>query len=214
VGGIGLLLLGGGVALYWTIRAVLPAQFDATLAAKAQALIVAADLDEQDLEIDLTVQEFAGFGSRVGGDFFEVLGPDGRTLEKSPSLGGDHLISCDVKAFPAYGAIKPPDGRSGRAIWKPFPSREPTQSENLRVIVASYSGGLERSLHSIVLILAGVGLAGLILTVFLVHMCLKFGLRTLDHLGRQLRSIEPAHLHQRLPTAQLPKVAAHHRKAQ
>ena len=45
-GGIALLLLGGGVALYWTIRAVLTAQFDATLAAKAQALIVAADLDD------------------------------------------------------------------------------------------------------------------------------------------------------------------------
>jgi Two-component sensor kinase N-terminal len=150
-GGIALLLLRGAVALYWTIRAVLAAQFDATLAAKAQALIVAVDLDEQDLEIDLNVQKFAGFGSRVGGDFFEVLGPDGRTLEKSPSLGGDHLISRDVKAFPAYDAIKLPDGRSGRAIWKPFPSREPMQSENLRVIVASYIGGLERSLHSIVL---------------------------------------------------------------
>ena len=204
-GGIALLLLGGGVAFYWTIRAVLTAQFDATLAAKAQALIVAADLDEQDLEIDLNVQEFAGFGSRAGGDFFEVLGPDGRTLEKSPSLGGDHLISHDVKTLPAYGAIKLPDGRSGRALSKSFPSGESTQSGTLRVIVASYSGGLERSLHSIVLILAGVGLAGLILTVFLVHMCLKLGLRPLDDLGRQLRSIQAAHLHQRLPTAQLPK---------
>jgi hypothetical protein len=78
------------------------------------------------------------------------------------------------------------------------------QSENLRVIVASYIGGFERSLHSIVLILAGVGLAGLILTVFLVHMCLKLGLRPLDDLGRQLCSTQPAHLHQRFPTAQLP----------
>ena len=126
-GCIALLLLGGGVVLYWTIRAVLTAQFDATLAAKAQALIVAADLDEQDLEIDLNVQEFAGFGSRAGGDFFEVLGPDGRTLEKSPSLGADHLIFRDVKTFSAYGAIKLPDGRSGRALSKSFPSREPTR---------------------------------------------------------------------------------------
>jgi Two-component sensor kinase N-terminal len=109
-GGIALLLLGGGFALYWTIRAVLTAQFDATLAAKAQALIVAVDSDDEDLEIDLNVQEFAGFGSRAGGDFFEVLGPDGRTLEKSPSLGSDHLILGDVKAFRTYGPIKLPDG--------------------------------------------------------------------------------------------------------
>ena len=73
------------------------------------------------------------------------------------------------------------------------------------MIVASYSGGLERSLQSIVLILVGVGLAGLILIVFLVHTCLRLGLRPLEDLGRQLRSIRPTHLHERLPTAQLPR---------
>jgi signal transduction histidine kinase len=71
--------------------------------------------------------------------------------------------------------------------------------------VASYSGGLERSLHAIVLILGGVGLAGLILIVFLVHACLKLGLRPLEELGRQLRGIQPTHLHERLPTAELPR---------
>ena len=71
--------------------------------------------------------------------------------------------------------------------------------------MASYSGGLERSLQSIVLILVGVGLAGLILIVFLVHTCLRLGLRPLEDLGRQLRSIRPTHLHERLPTAQLPR---------
>jgi hypothetical protein len=107
-GGIALLLLGGGFALYWTIRAVLTAQFDATLAAKAQALIVAVDSDDEELEIDLNVQEFAGFGSRADGDFFEVLGPDGRTLEKSPFLGSDHLILGDREEFRTSGPIKLP----------------------------------------------------------------------------------------------------------
>jgi signal transduction histidine kinase len=206
-GGIALFLLGGGFALYWTIRAVLTAQFDATLAAKAQALIVAADLDDEDLEIDLNVQEFAGFGSRAGGDFFEVRGADGRTLEKSPSLGADNLISRAVQPFPTYGPIKLPDGRSGRAIWKSFESSAggPAQSENLSVIVASYGGGLERSLHAIILILVGVGLAGLILIVVLVHTCLRLGLQPLEDLGRRLRSIRSTHLHERLPTVQLPR---------
>jgi hypothetical protein len=35
-------------------------------------------------------------------------------------------------------------------------------------------------------------------------MCLKLGLRPLDDLDRQLCSTQPAHLHQRFPTAQLP----------
>jgi hypothetical protein len=104
--GIALLLLVGGVAMYWTIRAVLTAQFDATLAAKAQALIVAVELDEEDLEVDLDVREFAGFGSRAGGDYFEILAADGRTLEKSPSLGNDHLRSGKEKVYRHMGRFR------------------------------------------------------------------------------------------------------------
>ncbi|HEU4678911.1 MAG TPA: ATP-binding protein [Terrimicrobiaceae bacterium] len=206
-GGIALLLLVGGLAGYFTIRAVLTAQFDATLAAKAQALIVATELDDEDLEIDLNVREFAGFGSRAGGDFFEVLGPDGRTLEKSPSLGDDRLMEWRDGTTPNYGWLTLPDGRPGRAIWKSFPFKAGEQAKLgiLRVIVASYSGGLQQSLRSIVLVLAGIGLGGLILTVFVVHGCLKLGLQPLDELGRQVRDIHASRLHQRLPTASLPR---------
>ena len=205
--GIALLLLVGGVAMIWTIRAVLTAQFDATLAAKAQALVVATELDEEDLKVDLDVREFAGFGSRAGGDYFEIRGADGRTLEKSPSLGNVHLLESPGGVSPSYLPITLPDGRPGRAIWKSFapPEEEHAKLGTLNVVVASYSGGLERSLRSIVLILAGIGLAGLILTVFLVHMCLKRGLQPLDDLGRRVRGIRATHLHERLPTTKLPR---------
>jgi signal transduction histidine kinase len=75
----------------------------------------------------------------------------------------------------------------------------------LRVGVASYSGGLEQSLRSIILILVGIGLAGLIVTVFLMHVCLRLGLQPLDDLARQVRGIRATHLHERLPTAKLPR---------
>jgi DNA-binding response OmpR family regulator len=52
---------------------------------------IEARMYEEDLEVDLGVREFAGFGSRAGGDYFEILAADGRTLENSSSLGNDHL---------------------------------------------------------------------------------------------------------------------------
>ena len=72
-----LLLPAGGLIVFFTVQHVLFAQFDATLTAKAEALITAAEIDDNELEIDLDVQEFAGFGSPFAGDFFEVRRPNG-----------------------------------------------------------------------------------------------------------------------------------------
>ena len=75
----------------------------------------------------------------------------------------------------------------------------------LEVVVATYSGGLERSLRNIMHILFVLGLTGLVLTVVIVHFCLKSGLRPLDELAERVRGIGVTHLHERLPTGQLPR---------
>ncbi len=93
---LALLLLGGGAPVFWTIQAVLIAQLDANLAAKAQALIVGADLDEGEIEIDSDLLEFAGFEAREGDNYFEILGADGASLARSPSLGTSHS-ACPVE---------------------------------------------------------------------------------------------------------------------
>ncbi|RYD33959.1 MAG: hypothetical protein EOP85_20295, partial [Verrucomicrobiaceae bacterium] len=60
------LLVAGGLAIFFVTRGVLQDQFDDTLVAKATALLTATEIDDEEFEIDLTVQDFAGFG--VGGD--------------------------------------------------------------------------------------------------------------------------------------------------
>jgi signal transduction histidine kinase len=59
----------------------------------------------------------------------------------------------------------------------------------LDALVAAYSGGLERSLRNIMHILFVVGLTGLVLTVGIVHLGLKSGLRPLDHRGDALANL-------------------------
>ena len=206
-GAIALLLLGGGALIFWTIRASLIAQFDANLAAKAQALIAGADLDEGEVEIDSDLQEFAGFQAREADNYFEILGADGASLARSPSLGTSHLPVRSSGATPKYGSVKLPDGRSGRAYWRSFSPAddEGAMPGKLEVVVAAYSGGLERSLRNIMHILFVVGLTGLVLTVGIVHLGLKSGLRPLDQLAERVQTIEVTHLQERLPTVQLPR---------
>lgn len=202
-GAIGALFLVGGGGLYWAIRTVLTAQFDETLAAKAQALIVAADHDDDEIEIDFSVQDFAGFGSRAHGDFFEIRNARGRTLARSPSLGRDYLPARAFGSAPEFGGVRLPDQHPGRAIWQSF-QLEGKKSDVLQVTVASSSVGLERSLRAIALVILIGGALGLILTVIIVRISLRLGLRPLDRLADQVRGIQVSRLHERLDPSSLP----------
>ena len=204
---LGGLLILGAIIIYISIRSALVAQFDATLEAKAQALIVAADLDDDKIDIDFSVRDFAGFGAASQGDFFEIFGADGRSLARSPSLAGRSLPLPTGTRLPAYGAIRLPDGREGREVVVGFTPRDDGEARlgEVRVVVASHSGALSASLRSIALILAAVCVLGLGGTVALIRFSLARGLRPLDRLAAQVREIDVTQLHKRLPVEEVPE---------
>lgn len=199
---IGGLLILGGIVVYFSIRSALVAQFDATLEAKAQALIVASDLDDDKIDIDFSVRDFAGFGSASQGDFFEIFGANGRSLARSPSLAG-HSLPLN---YPGYRMIRLPDGREGREVVVAFTPKDDGDARlgEVRVVVASYNGELAASLRSIAFILITVSLLGLGGTIVLIRMSLARGLRPLDQLAAQMREIDVTQLHRRLPAESVP----------
>jgi two-component system sensor histidine kinase QseC len=102
-----LLLPLGGLCVYLLVKQVLLSQFDATLAAKAQALIAAAEVDDKEFEFDLDVQRFAGFGSFYDGDFFEVRRSDGEVVARSPSLAGPRRVAWRDRVAGRVGRPRP-----------------------------------------------------------------------------------------------------------
>lgn len=198
------LLLAFTAIIFFATKHVMVRQFDATLSAKAQALIAAAEVDGKKFEFDFTVQDFAGFGSGVGGDYFEVRREDRSLVAVSPSLGLKSLPTCDVPTTDKKSIVATTllDGRPARMIIMRFdPSDDKKQRfPNLHLIVASQSKDLQRHLHILALVLLVCALLALLATVPLVRWVLVRGLRPLDRMSKEVESIEATELTRTIST--------------
>jgi len=209
---MGALLIATGVGVFMGMRHMLREQFDATLTAKATALITASEIDGGDFEIDLTVQDFAGFGTD-GGDYFEIRRMDGRLVLSSPSL------SAGKPDSPGIGYKKKPDddsprikkgklgdGRLARFYVQRFYPKDDKKGrfQDLYLVVASPTWNMQLQLALLATVLGIAGGAALLLMVPVIRLGLGRGLKPLDRLASDVSGIRPENLHQRLATDKLP----------
>jgi signal transduction histidine kinase len=211
---IGALLIVTGLFIFFAVKKVLGDQFDETLAAKGQAIITAAEIDGGKLEIELALDDFAGFGE--GGDYFEIRRENGRVEMGSPSL----VEPLDGDS-PEIGAIEIPDGftptilsgtmadgRRARFFVQRFQPRggnkKRAKFSDLHLVVASPTAALDRSIAGIGAVL-GIAVTGMLLvTVPLVRTALVRGLRPLGELSARIQEIGPERLDRRLDEFSMP----------
>lgn len=205
------LLVTGGLGIFFVTRGVLGDQFDDTLVAKATALISATEIDDGEFEVDMTVQDFAGFGSG-GQDYFEIRRQRGTTLTKSPSIhpsSNNLLIHPELPDGPEARIFsdKLGDGRSARFYIQKFVPKDDFNGthQDLYLIAASPTRDLQYSLWVLGSVIAGVEALVLIVTIPLIRMLLARGLRPLASLGKQVKDIPPSRLDQRLDLAGQPE---------
>lgn len=196
---IGGLFLLTGVAVFFAMRHWLVSQFDQTLAAKAGAIITASEIDDGEFEVDLTIQDFAGFGTG-GSDFFEIRRLSGAGFLKSPSLDGhsaglwspgDRLPPSDLIGRVERGRLS--DGRSARFYSRRFVPKDDDAMthRDLYLVVASPDGGVRKQLAGLGIVLGVAGGAALLLMVPLIRTGLSRGLRPLDRLAAEVVAIRP-----------------------
>lgn len=205
-------LLVGGFGLYISLRQALQKQFDDVLVAKTGALVMASEIDEGELEIDLDVQTFAGFGTGAPGDYFEVYAEDGKPVMRSPSLGSSEL------ALPAgfgrqsqgFADVTLPESASGRAFWTSYaPSLDDGEDEGavppeLKILVASADAAHRRTLRTVALFIAVFGGLGIVLMLAIMKAVVRTGLVSLDRLSGQVEDIDSRRLAKRVPVEGLP----------
>jgi signal transduction histidine kinase len=190
----GFLLPAGGCFVYFTAERLLLRNFDGILAAKADALITTSEMDRGKLETDLEVQEFAGFGSAAGGDYFEFRTPDGALLARSPSLRRDRLPSlpAPLTRKPQSGFLDLPDGRPGRALWLVVPVKSRDHPEGATLVelgVASDSASLSQTLHTLGMVVAGTATVGLLVGLLVLRGLVRRSLQPVSDLAREVQEI-------------------------
>jgi signal transduction histidine kinase len=209
------LLLISGLLVFLATRKILIDQFDETLIAKGRAIVTAAEVDGGKLEVEMTLEDFAGFG--VSGDYFEIRRSNGDVIMTSPSLRN----AVDGETLPEIGRITVPrdqkvrihqgtmmDGRRARFFVQRFTPRSGKKSRllftDLHLVVASQTAGLDRSIAGVAVVLAIAGVMTLLVTVPLVRIALVRGLRPLGELSNQVEAIGPERLDMRVDEAGMP----------
>ncbi|MGD0017194.1 MAG: histidine kinase dimerization/phospho-acceptor domain-containing protein, partial [Verrucomicrobiia bacterium] len=214
---LGLLLLLGvaGTALFFRTRAILQADFDAALRAKALALVSLTKPEQGQVEMDFAGEFMTEFERRSKPEYFQAWLPDGTTLERSPSLAGAELPRrAGSLARPVFWNLKLPDGRAGRAIGLRFivePEEEHTDSyvpqtrPEVTLVLARDRIALNRTLAGFQLALALVGVLSLAATALIIRVVVRQGLAPLARVGEQAAAIDAASLHTRFLTESLPR---------
>ena len=202
-----LLLPCGVLAVYLLARQLLHSHFDETLAAKAEALMAVAEVDGDEIEIDLDVQHFAGFGSAFTGDFFEVRRANGEVLLRSPSLENQQFTFSNVPLRGEWrGTVTLPEGNVGRAVAFSFvPDGDRAQKfADLNLVVASDSTALRQTLRAVLMVLLVTGSVGLAAAIVLIRLGLAKGLRPLNTLAEEVQELKVDQPGLRLETKILP----------
>jgi signal transduction histidine kinase len=207
-GAAALLLIGGGAGLHFTLHQTLARQFDNGLLTKAQALVIAAEVDDGEFEIDLDIQAFAGFGSSSPGVYFEVYNGGGVPLKRSPSLGGSDLPRPVklVTEESGFADLVLPDGAPGRAYWETFTPSDDLENQygELRILVASDTTQLRRTLRTVALVILSFGGGAILTCLAVLHLVVGNALKPVDRLSADVQHIDVHRLSRKLAVDDLP----------
>lgn len=215
IGGAAGLFLVAGVALTATIAAWLQAEFDRGLEAKARGLAALAEQDAGGIEFDFENKAMPEFRGSASPEYFELWRADGSLIARSPSFElSDQTRRARLTrgaapaAAPVFGDIGLPDGRPGRQVrldfvpaldladdpaetaGAPASAPAPPAAPILTLVVARGRERLDADLRRLVVAITVVALGLMVALAGLTQLALRVGLRSLDRVSRQVRTLD------------------------
>lgn len=208
------LLLGGGLTgIYFLVRAEMIEAFDDTLRAKAEAISTLMMVDDGQLTVNFSDKFMRGFDDDDPKEFFEIWNEHGVSVQTSESLGSRHLPNRagDFKRPEVWSLELPPKQEAGRALGVEFVPRGTSKlstranTTRYRLVVAARTRDLDEELAEILLIVGVGGVALIGLTVLVVPLVLRRGLRPLERLADDVEKVNADTLMLRLPADDVPR---------
>jgi signal transduction histidine kinase len=222
LGAVALLAAVAGISLYLYVRSALYREFDAGLHTRAQVIGSLLRIEDNGkYGMDFSDESMPEYLPGHHPEYFQILSPDGTTLERSKSLKGKNLVAASI-ARTATGPwnLILPDGRPGRAlVISAMPHADsddhdrsdwhaPAEKAALApamVIVAQDRLQMDRALSAL---LSALMVAALILAVgsiFAVRFVVWQALSPVNELARRAQEIGPTNLDYRFDIATLPE---------
>jgi signal transduction histidine kinase len=211
--GFGVLLGGGAVLVYYSVRAALYHEFDAQLRSHALSIITFTEQERRgDIDVDFSDRYLREFDDEVATHFFQLTRTNGQVVEASESLGKQRLDqkSGTLKA-PTFWNLNLPTAKPGRAIafdFVPHSTGDDRKYHNpnlrLNLVVAADRTALESTLGSLRATLAGGSAAAALGSIVLVGLIVGRGLKPLHRVAEQASEIDASKLNERFTTAALP----------
>jgi len=221
LGGAGLLLALGALALARVTDLDLQREFDRALLAEAHSLVTLTEQEEGRVWLE-SADDMPEFAAGKNPEYFEIWSADGRVVARSPSLGHGDLRKRGATPLnrPRFSDRRLPDGSSGRLIEIRFlpryeemetdgrpeasPSPPPGSVPPVTLVVARSRESLDALLASLHATLAGLVLVLLAGMAVLVRLSLAAGLAPVDRLAARLRDLDAESLDQRLDESAAP----------
>jgi two-component system sensor histidine kinase QseC len=215
VAGFGLLLAGGGAALYFSVRTALLREFDAALQAKGQALATLTTQSGNTLELEFAEDVMPEFEKGPHPAYFQLWRPDGQTLERSPSLRRADLPRYAAHpGSPAFWNLSLPNGTAGRAIAISFqPQVEDSDaraaeaaksSPPATVVVAVERAQLDHQMRVIAAATAAVAIVMMSAAAVIAFFIIRGALKPLANLAESVSGINASSLGSRFPADRVP----------
>jgi signal transduction histidine kinase len=215
VAGFALLLAAGGAALYLGVRATLTREFDAALLTRAQALATLTTRTGESFELEFDEEVMPEFQGGPHPAYFQLWRPDGRLLERSPSLRQADLPRVDTDlGLPNFWDLPLPNARRGRAVELSFnPQVEDGDARALEaskssppatVVVVVERTQLDHQLRVIAAATTVVALVILSAAAILAFVIIRQALKPLANLAESVSGIDAGTLDSRFPADRVP----------
>jgi signal transduction histidine kinase len=233
IGGAAVLFVVAGVGLRTIVVDSLQREFDRALWAKASGLIALTEQEAGQIEFEFDSEHMPEFGAGASSEYFELWLADGSLVQRSPSFDASELTRVATLAkspqpatTPIYRDVRLPDGRRGRQIQVAFvpsidpegdvaeardaPTPGPVSSGLLpaTLLVAREREELDGGLRRLELTLAGLGVGLMLALAGLMQLALRVGLRSLERLSGQVRSLGVTSLDTRVAVPAPPEEVA------
>ncbi|MGA2500573.1 MAG: ATP-binding protein [Tepidisphaeraceae bacterium] len=204
---------GAAVAIYFSVRASLVAEFDASLTAHAHALASLTEQTPKGIVVEIDPLMMPEFSRADRPDYFALWSAGAAPIALSSAVAGNLRKPASSLAAGHPFSLALPDGRPGRAIVLTFPvhMEEPddtitraSDAAMLTLLLARETAGMDRMLSGLSILLAGVALATAVVSGGLMTLVIRRGLSPVGDLAARIASLGENTLAERLHAPSVP----------